>query len=63
MTAHKYMTADENYKSFKAYESKIDLEVKAGILPFNYAKSLLNKAKKSYRNQNYNRELDKLNAN
>jgi len=59
----KPLTADECYKSFKAYEAKVDSDVKRGVLPFNYAKSLLSKAKKNYKNQNYNRQLDIVNEN
>jgi proline dehydrogenase len=59
---HKYLTADECFKSYKAYEAKVDSDVKKGVIPFNYAKALLSKAKKNYSRQNYNRELDKLNA-
>ena len=58
--AHKYMTADECYKSFRAYESTIEKQIKEGTMPINYAKALLTKAKKNYKNQNYNRELDKM---
>jgi hypothetical protein len=54
------MTADECYKSFKAYEAKVDNDVKKGAIPFNYARSLLSKARKSYSKQNYNKELDKM---
>lgn len=61
--ASKHLTAEDLYKAFKAYEARIDADVKRGSIPFNYAKSLLNKARKNYKNQNYNRELDKLNAN
>lgn len=56
------MSEDACYKSFKAYESYVEQELKAGKLKRRQARFFLKDAKKNYKNQNYNRELEKING-
>jgi len=55
----KPLTQEELFKSYKAYETVIDKEIKQGKLTNTYGRALLNSAKKNYSSQNYNRELEK----
>jgi len=58
--SHKALSADELYKSYRAYEKQIDKQVKAGEISNNQARLYLNKARKSYKDQNYNKYLSRL---
>jgi cytochrome c-type biogenesis protein CcmE len=58
----KYVSPDNLYKSYKAYEAYVHRQVKSGQLDNQTARSLLAKAKTNYRNQNLNREMDKIHA-
>ena len=57
------MTPDTAYKSFRAYESLLDKQVKAGLIDQGQARSFLEASRKNYKNQNYNRQLERINAN
>jgi hypothetical protein len=48
------------FKSFKAVEAQIDKAVKNGGLSKKEARLILEKARKSYREQNINKEMNKL---
>ena len=61
MSNYKPMTADDCYRSYKAYEMKIEHDVRRGVMDKSIARRLLESAKRNYRNQSYNRQIEKLN--
>ena len=62
MPKYDLMTEDVCYKSYKSYEGYVNQEVKAGKLSREQARSLLLDSRKNYKNQNYNRQLEIVNA-
>jgi len=54
------MTPDEAYTSYRIYEAYVESEVKAGRLSNREAARYLKEAKENYKNQNYNREMEKI---
>jgi hypothetical protein len=56
------MNEDLCYKSFKAYEAYLDQELKAGRLTREQTRSFLISARKNYKNQNHNKQLDLMNV-
>nr|BDD44686.1 hypothetical protein 16 [Legionellales bacterium] len=61
MSKYARMTEDQCFSTYKAYETFVEHEVRAGKLSKEQARSYLNDAKKNYRNQNYNRQVDIIN--
>jgi len=62
MSKYARMTDYQCFQTFKAYESYIEYEVKTGKLLREQARLYLNDAKKNYKNQNYNRQVDIING-
>ncbi len=54
------MSKETAYRSFKTYEWTLDEMVKAGTMSTREARYHLSKAKKNYKNQNYNRQIDNI---
>jgi hypothetical protein len=50
----------DSYNSFKAIEKQIDASVKAGTLEKERAFAILKEARKNYKNDSYNREMERL---
>ena len=58
---YKPLSEDHLYVSYKTYEVHIARAVKDGRMSSETAYRLLNDAKKNYRNQNYNRQVEIIN--
>jgi hypothetical protein len=58
---YKRLTADECYNSYRTYEIQIEHMVKTGSVDRRAARLLLNSAKKNYKRQSYNRQVDIIN--
>jgi uncharacterized UPF0160 family protein len=59
---YKNVSQDTLYKSFRQFESYITKQVSTGKMNNHYARDLLSNARKNYREQNLNRQLEKINA-
>jgi len=57
---YKRLSQDELFKSYKAYERTVEIEVKSGRMEKSIARRLLSDAKKNYSNQNINRQMDRV---
>jgi hypothetical protein len=61
MSGYKRLTADECYNSYRTYEIQVEHLVKTGGLEKRAARLLLDSAKKNYKKQSYNRQVDIIN--
>jgi len=59
---YKYVSSDTLHKSFRDFESYVSKEVERGSIDNSTARSLLASAKKNYKNQNLNRQIEQINA-
>lgn len=50
------MTEEEAYRSFRMGESKVESDVKAGLLSREQARRIIEKARENYRKRNFDRE-------
>jgi len=50
----------DSYQSWKQAEKKIDDAYKSGKLSGDQAKKILDSARDNYRNNNYNKQMDKM---
>jgi polyhydroxyalkanoate synthesis regulator phasin len=57
---YKRLDPDHLYTSYKVYEIQVDHAVKTGRMTKIAARKLLEDAKKNYKNQNYNRQIDRI---
>lgn len=60
--SYRVLDQDDLFRSFKVYEAHVENEVKMGLLNNQQARALIESAKNNYRKQNYNREIEKVNA-
>ena len=61
-SGYKPLDEDLTYKSYLMYKSKVDYDYKVGVLTREQAHQYLEQAKKNYRRQEYNRQLELVNA-
>jgi len=54
-------TEIDSHKSFEHVKRKVDAAVKSGELPREQAREVINQARKSYSNNDYNRAISKHN--
>ena len=54
------MTSEQCLASFRVYEKRLEAEVAAGLLDRSKARQHLETSRKNYKNQNINREIDRI---